>query len=448
MTIVYLGYSLTLELMLQSSSGTGSTGQAPTVAFRRVSDGYYLDFTGLTFKASGWTTRQQTLTEVSSTNAPGLYQYVLGSTVVGTEGDYVAEYSNTGAPAGVTLELWSFANTIPAGVQTGLTSQGFTTTRAGYLDTLNGLVTAVWAAGTRTLSAFSFSVTAGTVSDKTGYALTAGEHTAISGTDVPAGLTAQGYTATRAGYLDTLNGLVANIWAYATRTLTTAPPTLSAIVNGVWDELLSGHTTVGSAGKTLSAAGSAGDPWSTPLPGAYGAGSAGYIVGTDLDAAISSRLAAASYTAPPSAATIAATIWDTTMSGHIAAGSAGAYLALVNSYLDAAVSSRLATAGYTAPDNTDIAAIKAKTDNLPASPAAVGSAMILTSAYDAAKTAASQTSVTGILNLVGGYSLSSPTYDTNGNMLTCTILAGATSYSVTATYDGDGNLATYVITAV
>ena len=33
------------------------------------------------------------------------------------------------------------------------------------------------------------------------------------------------------------------------------------------------------------------------------------------------------------------------------------------------------------------AAIQAKTDNLPASPAAVGSAMTLTSAYDAAKTA-------------------------------------------------------------
>lgn len=42
---------------------------------------------------------------------------------------------------------------------------------------------------------------------------------------------------------------------------------------------------------------------------------------------------------------------------------------------------------------TDTAAVKAKTDNLPASPAAVGSAMTLTAAYDAAKTAASQTSV-------------------------------------------------------
>jgi len=41
-------------------------------------------------------------------------------------------------------------------------------------------------------------------------------------------------------------------------------------------------------------------------------------------------------------------------------------------------------------------AIKAKTDNLPASPAATGAAMTLTSAYDAAKTAATQASVNAI----------------------------------------------------
>ena len=40
-----------------------------------------------------------------------------------------------------------------------------------------------------------------------------------------------------------------------------------------------------------------------------------------------------------------------------------------------------------------LALVKAKTDNLPGSPAAVGSAMTLTGAYDAAKTAASQASV-------------------------------------------------------
>ena len=42
------------------------------------------------------------------------------------------------------------------------------------------------------------------------------------------------------------------------------------------------------------------------------------------------------------------------------------------SRIDQAISSRLASSSYTAPANSDITAIKAKTDNLPASPAATG----------------------------------------------------------------------------
>lgn len=45
----------------------------------------------------------------------------------------------------------------------------------------------------------------------------------------------------------------------------------------------------------------------------------------------------------------------------------------------------LLAGNYTAPDNAGITAIKAKTDNLPNSPAATGDAMTLTSAYDNAK---------------------------------------------------------------
>lgn len=104
-----------------------------------------------------------------------------------------------------------------------------------------------------------------------------------------------------------------------------------AIVDKVWDEAIAGHLTAGSTGASLNGAGSAGDPWTTALPGSYGAGTAGKILGDNLNATVSSR-------APESGG--------------------------------------------------NVAAIKAKTDNLPASPAAVGSAMTLTSAYDPAKTAA------------------------------------------------------------
>jgi hypothetical protein len=71
-------------------------------------------------------------------------------------------------------------------------------------------------------------------------------------TDVQTALTNQGYTTTRAGYLDTLNGLVAAIWDKATSAITTA-------------------------------------------------GSIGKVIKDNLDATISSRLASASYTAPDNA---------------------------------------------------------------------------------------------------------------------------------------------------
>jgi flagellar motor switch/type III secretory pathway protein FliN len=80
---------------------------------------------------------------------------------------------------------------------------------------------------------------------------------------------------------------------------------------------------------------------------------------SNLDASVSSRLADADYTAPTSAPTAAAV-----------ASAVRTELTEISN-LDASVSSRLASASYTAPANSDITAIKSKTDNLPASPAAV-----------------------------------------------------------------------------
>ena len=69
----------------------------------------------------------------------------------------------------------------------------------------------------------------------------------------------------------------------------TAPPSVAQIADGVWDEVLSGHLTVGTTGAALNSASSSGDPWNTVLPGVYGAGTAGNIIGNRLDAAVSSR---------------------------------------------------------------------------------------------------------------------------------------------------------------
>ena len=111
---------------------------------------------------------------------------------------------------------------------------------------------------------------------------TSGElRTLLFGSDT-AGATAANQT-TIIGYIDTE---VAAILEDTGTTLPAAIPAASAVADAVWDEAISGHLTAGSTGNALNAAGSAGDPWSTPLPGAYGAGTAGYIIGTNINAPI------------------------------------------------------------------------------------------------------------------------------------------------------------------
>jgi hypothetical protein len=58
------------------------------------------------------------------------------------------------------------------------------------------------------------------------------------------------------------------------------PPTAPEIADAVWEEQLSDHSgTSGSTAEQLSAAGSAGDPWATTLPGSYTGSQAGKLVG-------------------------------------------------------------------------------------------------------------------------------------------------------------------------
>ena len=112
----------------------------------------------------------------------------------------------------------------------------------------------------------------------------------------------------------------------------------------------------------------------------------------NLDATISSRLAATDYNAPtsaPTAASVASAVWgaatrsitggtvDTLTNAPSVptpaqiASQVRTELATELARVDVATSTRLAGSAYTAPSNSDISAIKAKTDNLPASPAAV-----------------------------------------------------------------------------
>lgn len=126
--------------------------------------------------------------------------------------------------------------------------------------------------------------------------------------------------------------------------------TNATIADQVWDEILSGHVVSGSTGEALGAAGAAGDPWITALPGAYSAGQAGYILGTNLNATVSSRLASAGYTAPLDAAATRSAVGmaSANLDTQIGTLATASNLAVVAGYLD-----------------TEIAAIKAVTDALP-----------------------------------------------------------------------------------
>lgn len=190
--------------------------------------------TGLTVTVS--VTRNNVLTvnaaAATELNLPGVYGYDLTYDLT-TDADTVWHYSFSTSSSEVTaktvygafaigkLGLERIDATVSSRladadastrVQTGLTAQGLTTTRAGYLDTLNNIVSNIWAAATRT-------ITGGTVSSIPSVQ-----------SDVQSGLTAQGYTTTRAGYLDTLNGLVTNIWSHATRTVTS----FGTLVSDIW----------------------------------------------------------------------------------------------------------------------------------------------------------------------------------------------------------------------
>jgi hypothetical protein len=71
------------------------------------------------------------------------------------------------------------------------------------------------------------------------------------------------------------------------------PVGITDIAPAVWDALLADYVLVGSMGEAMSDAaaggGGGGDPWLTPLPGAYPLGSAGRIIGDNIDATVASR---------------------------------------------------------------------------------------------------------------------------------------------------------------
>ncbi len=101
-----------------------------------------------------------------------------------------------------------------------------------------------------------------------------------AGLATPTNITAG--TITTATNVTTVNGLAANVITAAS-IATDAGTEIAVAVRDVNNAT----PAASSLGAGVNSAASAGDPWSTLIPGAYAAGTAGYIVGINLDAPVS-----------------------------------------------------------------------------------------------------------------------------------------------------------------
>jgi hypothetical protein len=82
MSTVYIetGATERIESLCMSGALVPITGKTDILLqVRRVSNGQFLDFADMTFKAAGWTTRRQAMSEVSAANEPGVYFYDLAT---------------------------------------------------------------------------------------------------------------------------------------------------------------------------------------------------------------------------------------------------------------------------------------------------------------------------------------------------------------------------------
>ena len=203
-------------------------------------------------------------------------------------------------------------------------------------------------------------------------------------------------TATRAGYLDKLNvsgtlahsdaaatykadvsGIPAAVWGHATRTLSS----FGTLVSDIWSaatRTLSAFafTVTGAKDASIDAIKAKTDT----IPASPAA------VGSAMTLTVGERTAIANEVESQiiddtdaekvleaitdKIASVNPSLDDLTLAGI--ASAVRTELTTELARIDAAISTRLATAGYTAPANADISTIKSKTDNLPASPAASG----------------------------------------------------------------------------
>jgi hypothetical protein len=248
-----------IEAVVLDGSLDPLTGKTDILlSIRRVSDGQWYDFSDDTFKASGWTTRQEQMTETDATNDPGTYHSdfdtsaitnaaaddtyevrvdqspgtdaanlpLVGEIKVGGFVDDIDQALST-TESNITTAIGALNDLSVADVQTAMDNQGYTVARAGNLDNLDAAISAVTAAigALNDLSQADVQAALTAQGYTSGRALNLDNLDAaisavisaiaalndLSQADVQAALTAQGYTAGRAGNLDNLDATISAV---------------------------------------------------------------------------------------------------------------------------------------------------------------------------------------------------------------------------------------------
>jgi len=341
------------------------------------------------------------LTEVGSS---GFYS----GTMTGSAGTYQLAFRSAGANVGSGSIVWSGTAEIPASTFNPSTDPVANVTLCATTTTLTNAPTVVAIRQEMDANSTKLANLDATVSSRLATSGYTAPTSAPSVADIRTELAVE---------LGRLDASVSSRLASSAYTAPTTPPTaaqiatavegsllneadgqavLNALVSAIGNQNLSEVSLVAAVRADLERTGGKLD--SIPTTAAPSASAVASATRTELstelsriDQSISSRLASADYTAPTAAPTAAqnASAVRTELSTELAridapisgatAPSAATVASAVRTELstelgrvDAAVSTRLASSAYTAPANSDISAIKSKTDNLPASPAATG----------------------------------------------------------------------------
>lgn len=119
---------------------------------------------------------------------------------------------------------------------------------------------------------------------------------------------------------------------------------------------------------SVTTAATAATPTAAAVTGAVGSVTAAVSITGDLSATMKTSVTTAATAATPTAAAVTGAVGSVTgnVGGSVASvvGAVGSVTGLAAANLDIAVSSRLAAASYTAPNNSDITSIKTQTDKL------------------------------------------------------------------------------------